>query len=266
MFSPAARTAAYVGFAAALASLSGCFGSKDSAVLILLGEQTTVFDGSVTTWAVQRGNGVVDEMGATISMTTIQNAPTTFPGGPGPAGAVAVLKFPESVRGKTFIDHFELHWEPHGHPPLGIFDKPHWDFHFYSIPEAQVRLIEPNASALPRPAAVPSGWLNAANDDEYLAQVVPQMGFHSLESRVLDPGYVFDHTLIFGYWKGQNIFVEPMITKAWFEKEEDRQYSQAIPVPPGIPSGTRYPTRLEVRYASEASVYTITFKDFVTVP
>lgn len=34
-----------------------------------------------------------------------------------------------------------LNWNPHGHPPAGIYDLPHFDLHFYMMPESEALAI-----------------------------------------------------------------------------------------------------------------------------
>jgi len=55
-----------------------------------------------------------------------------------------------------------LDWNPHGHEPDGIYNLPHFDFHFYITPEAEVDAIVPTdpnyatrANNLPAGALVP---------------------------------------------------------------------------------------------------------------
>jgi hypothetical protein len=33
----------------------------------------------------------------------------------------------------TAYNHIGIDWNPQGHEPQGIYDKPHFDFHFYMI-------------------------------------------------------------------------------------------------------------------------------------
>ncbi len=43
-----------------------------------------------------------------------------------------ILPFPKT-KGMHFYTHGYLDWNPQGHIPVGIYDKPHFDFHFYII-------------------------------------------------------------------------------------------------------------------------------------
>lgn len=65
------------------------------------------------------------------------------------------------------------HWNPHGHPPANIYDRPHFDFHYYTIGEQERHMIAPGDVKL----SVHTGT-------EYLPEgyiptdTVPMMGLH----------------------------------------------------------------------------------------
>ena len=103
-------------------------------------------------------------------MSVVQNAPegeggegTDHGAGEGPAGAVAVLAYPAEVREQTLFDHLELHWNPVGHEPEGIYSLPHFDLHFFDVPPSEVLavdcvdLIQPAAERIPAPYIVTPG-------------------------------------------------------------------------------------------------------------
>ncbi len=85
---------------------------------------------TVTTWATTNADGSIREAGVILPYSLIANPPDAP--GTGPAGAIAVVPFPEKVRKNAFLNHFELNWEKHGHEPP-VFMVPHFDFHFYSV-------------------------------------------------------------------------------------------------------------------------------------
>jgi len=45
----------------------------------------------------------------------------------------AYASLPRSVQKATGIDHISIDFNPCGHPPLGVFTAPHYDFHIYRV-------------------------------------------------------------------------------------------------------------------------------------
>lgn len=71
-------------------------------------------------------------LGVTLTETALQGLPTEVP-----ANMVEmeeILPLPRGVKDLPFT-HATLDWNPKGHVPPGIYDVPHFDFHFYVISE-----------------------------------------------------------------------------------------------------------------------------------
>ena len=94
------------------------------------------------------------ELDATIPMAAIASAPAKGAMVWPPAEA-AVVPMPAEVRTATGIDHLTFYWEPMGHPPKP-FETPHFDFHFYTIPDSARRAID--CADKTKPAALPAGY------------------------------------------------------------------------------------------------------------
>lgn len=130
-----------------------------------------------------------------------------------------VLPLP-SEAGRTPIRNAVLDWNPHGHAPAGIYDRPHFDFHFYTIPDSDRRRIvatdpdfDRKAARQPEPGLVPAGYVEAP------VPAVPLMGVHWVDMASPEfQGQPFTHTFIFGSWDGRMTFYEPMVTLAFLEK------------------------------------------------
>lgn len=136
-----------------------------------------------------------------------------------------VLPLHQKAKALTAFDHVTVNWEPMGHEPIGIYNVPHFDMHFYKISVADQMMITPVPG--PVPAA---GYLPAA----YVIQgaTVPQMGTHWLNpaSPELPPSFQpFTHTFIFGSNNGHVHFYEPMITRAFLLS--GNSVSKSFPVP-----------------------------------
>lgn len=257
----AGRRSAALLLGCALVALCAACGGGDGLPLTT-GRSATVFGGTVSTWA-RLHHGVVQEAGATVPLTTVINAPAAarqdHGGGTGPAGAWCVLPFPDAVRETTFLDHFQLHWNPAGHPP-DRYAAPHFDFHAYGIAEAQVRAIGPTDTNVPAADRFPAGYTSPASVEEYQAQIVPEMGFHSLDLSELTSPTPFGATMVLGYYGGSLIFVEPMVTADRLLARES--FTLAIPRPPVLGRTTLYPTRCEARFNASQQLYDFVFTAF----
>ena len=216
------------------------------------GESVQVEGKDVSTWASFDGNGEPVQVGVSVAYGIISSPP--IEPGEGPAGAIAVVRFPEAARSSTVLDHFELHWEREGHPPA-TFQLPHFDLHAYRIPEAEVARIVPPDSAAPAENRIPAGYVYIAEE------IVPQMGVHAVDPQ--DLGKAFDAVMILGYFGGEMIFVEPMITQELLAKKQD--FSLNVPVPGELGRSAWYPTSFAARYDQAADAYHFVFEDFIEI-
>lgn len=118
-----------------------------------------------------------------------------------------VLPLPQQALGVTPIKHLVINWNPHGHPLEGIYTVPHFDFHFYTITNAE-RLainIDPFIGIPPADGYLPEGYVAAGP--------VPQMGMHWADPTSPEfNGQPFTYTFIYGSYNGAVTFTEPMIT------------------------------------------------------
>jgi hypothetical protein len=146
-------------------------------------------------------------------------------------GNVLLLDLP--ARNPTPYEFVQFDWNPNGHEPDSVYDKPHFDFHFYRVPVEVRNSIVPDAPGYAIKAAnkpAPLYWYPFHVDAATLAGgapdsavTVPLMGMHWLDVRSPElqklagnPGawQPFTKTFIYGSWDGQFIFDEPMITRA----------------------------------------------------
>ncbi len=233
------------------------------------GESTTVSGGTVSTWARVNGGGKVIWVGLTIPMAMVENQP--FPG-TGPLGAVATLKYPAIVQETTYFNHAEIHSQLHGHPTnpsyadMFRYMAPHFDFHFYAIPAAQVVTIPPGPPVPPVPATrVPLGYAQPEGS-------VPQMGRHSApltEFTATDP---WELTMLAGFLPYAKYialgepymhFIEPMITREFLLRRQN--FTLPIPMPAVLGKATRYPTEFTAHYDRGLDAYHFVFKGFESV-
>lgn len=240
--------------------LLGGTANADRSDKFIAGESASVAGGTVSTWARVNGAGKVIWVGLTIPLSMVENL---LPRGSGPAGAVAVLNYPPVVQQTTYFNHAEVHSNEHGHPTNPLFAQtnrysaPHFDFHFYSIPVADVFAIPPGLFFTLAPAErVPGGWAQPEPGS------VPQMGRHAApltEFTATDPWLL---TMISGFLPDASYmhFIEPMITREFLLRRKN--FTIPVPTPAVLGRATRYPTECVVAYDKDADAYHIVFKGF----
>jgi hypothetical protein len=240
----------------------GC--ATPAAESAIAGGCATVFGAEVCTWATMSGPTVA-EVGATVPLAAIENAPAEMPM-VWPPVPVATLALPEPASRQTGITHLAVDWEAGGHPPAP-FLTPHFDFHFYSLPESEVDAID--CADTRKPAALPAGYgLPDIALPPHMAEMmqvstlvglcVPKMGMHAMPRTDLERQDTFDGTMVIGYYKEAPIFVEPMVSKAMLMRRQS--FELPTPVVPGA-SGPQ-PTRFRAEYDPATQAYRLTLSGF----
>jgi hypothetical protein len=175
----------------------------------------------------------------------------------------------------------QFDWNPVGHEPAGVYDLPHFDFHFYTVPLSVRNSIVPTdpnyvtkAASFPGESLRAPFYIDAATPAQITpAQAtVPVMGLHWLDVRSPElqgmTGHpeafkTFTKTFIYGSWDGQFIFDEPMITRAYLLAKHDATDAslrdELIPVPTAAhysPAGY-YPNAYRITYDAQAKEYRV---------
>jgi hypothetical protein len=190
-----------------------------------------------------------------------------------------LLELPENHG--TQFKFVEVNWNPAGHEPPGVYDVPHFDFHFYNIPKAERDLIVPsNPQYVESARNAPAGqharafFVNPAVALNAPAEVVavPKMGVHwvnakspELQGMVGNPAGFrpFTATYIQGAWNGRFIFEEPMITRAHILAKRTATDSagrdEIIPLASAVkasPAGY-YPSAYRITYDAASKEYRV---------
>lgn len=236
---------------------------------IIFGDMALVADNRdddhlVATWALVTPEDDVEEVGLTIPVALFDNQPTEK--GTGPAGAIASLVFPKVVQDFTFLNHVGLHSQIHGHPaPPGSVNPdrnriPHFDFHFYAVPESKVWDIPLALPPLPLVPAerLPLGYLQPGPSE-------PQMGRHSAPAwSLLDPNPL-STIMIAGFLPdgSEMHFIEPMISREFLLQRND--FELPVPMPQEFGRLMHYPTKCEAEYDPAFDAYHFVFSKFVLV-
>jgi hypothetical protein len=173
----------------------------------------------------------------------------------------------------------ELDWNPQGHGDP--YAEGHFDFHFYTISEAEVHGIMPSdpqygakAANNPPASAIPSFYFEPASALGIPADsaAVPMLGLHWLDVRSpelqgmlgnADAYKPFTSTFIYGAWDGQLIFMEPMITRSHILAKRDATdpavRDQVIPIAtsPSFPAGGFRPDAYRIAWDVQAREFRI---------
>jgi hypothetical protein len=243
--------------ASALGACRAASGSDASATRTDYGAPVKIGNGSARAYVtITKG---VPEVGVVLSEGALAGLPSVHaPGGvveQGHTTFASVLELP--ARNPTSFRHVLMNWNPAGHEPPGVYDKPHFDFHFYRITAAERNAIDPSdpeyqrkAERRPDAERIPARYIMPA------PLPFARMGVHWVDTTSAElKGETFTRTLIYGSWDGEMIFVEPMITKAYLETKP--QFSATLPAPPRGRGDGFYPEGYSVRWDAAQKEYRI---------
>lgn len=158
-------------------------------------------------------------------------------------------------------EHMGFDWNPTGHEPPGVYDLPHFDFHFYTISQ-HVRhnmtcagADTANCMKSVEPALVPAGYFPTP-------AAVPMMGWHWVD--VTSPefnGQLFTRTFIYGYYKGVTAFLEPMVTLAYLKSKPNMKFP--VKQQQAVSKNGYYPQNCMIGYSPVQDVYEVALVDLV---
>ncbi|MHB0939242.1 MAG: DUF5602 domain-containing protein [Armatimonadota bacterium] len=202
------------------------------------GAKVKVGTGSAYTWLLADGLGSPLAIGISITDAALASLPAE--------DVAYTLPLPRQAR-ETPFTHVVVNWNVHGHIPPGIYDVPHFDYHFYIItPEQRAQITATGedlarVTRMPAPAAIPQGYIGPEGTFE------PEMGWHWIDPASPEfHGQPFTETFIYGFYNGQMAFLEPMVTSAFLA---GRPFvSRALALPAVYPAPGYYPTGYAISY------------------
>ncbi|TDD33906.1 hypothetical protein E1287_18350 [Actinomadura sp. KC06] len=253
------------------------------------GHSLSLGDGAMRTYT-QRVRSRPLAMGVTFRASTLRNLPIPVSDGKHcfdkdgsgdldlhkecAVGHELVLDLPRGFRSAidTPFKWSLTNWNPQGHMPTGVYDVPHFDFHFYIQPLAERNQIRPGPCPMLtncddyKRAKLPVPERYRPPDFSDVDAVEPAMGNHLID--LTGPefnGRPFTHTWIYGQYDGEITFYEAMITKAWFDGQR-KGATGDICVPFKQPREWRlagwYPTSYCIAYRENRDDYTVALTDF----
>lgn len=189
------------------------------------------------------------------------------------------------AKNPTVYKFVQFGWNPKGHEPPGVWDVPHFDFHFWTASKSVRSSIVPSdpqfadkAAKYPADSLRAPFYLDAAAAARTTpaAMTVPEMGLHWIDVRTPEVQAIagkpeaykpFTKTYIYGTWNGEFIFAEPMITRAYLlEKRATKNAAvrdETIAVPSaGFAKAGYYPEAYRIRWDENSREYLISLTNF----
>lgn len=219
----------------------------------ILGDVLPFGNGTARSWVHVDGRGEPTTLGITLTEAALEGLPAEVT-----PGLIWMVEYILSIPEMPLLpfDHIGVNWNPRGHIPAGIYNVPHFDFHFYTISPEQRSQITARGEDLercrrsPMPGHLPEGYVFAPESEE------PGMGGHWIDPLSHEfHGKDFTSTFLFGTHEGGIIFWEPMITKAYLETKPDA--SMPLQVPQEYARDGYYPTGYSIRYDAGRKEYTV---------
>jgi hypothetical protein len=210
-------------------------------------------NGLVRTWVDVDNEAMPESFGLIMKTSCLDGLPDITHG----ASQEFIIAIPDEMHRLPFTD-VAINWDPLGHTPGGIYDKPHFDMHFYMISEAQRTAIPPYVSDslkfknVPAAQYLPANYVKAPGGE-------PKMGAHwvdvtSREFNTNPPQ--FTETFVYGTYNGDVTFLEPMITYDYL-KNVLTSYTRSIPWPARVKKSGYYPHTLILEKVDDE--YHVTF-------
>ncbi len=231
---------------ASMLLFAGCSDHSATQPNRIFGPSVTMGNGSAKSWISLDAQGNPTGIGFNMSKGSLDNLPAAMP------GTDYMLALPDEATTKTPYQHIMINWNPMGHEPDGIYNVPHFDFHFYIQPMAETMAIPPYMPAtaakfdnLPVAGSIHSDFAKGPGG-------VPGMGAHW--SDLTSPefkGAPFTETFVFGSYDGKVTFWEQMITLAWLKGNPT--LDKAIKQPTRFDKASYYPTRYKVTTNADGS-------------
>jgi hypothetical protein len=267
-------------------ALAGCAHAPSTPTTRTLGAPSALGGGTVASYADVDASGSVQAIGVLFSGAALDGLPTAPSDGHHcfdvnkddsidpehecSGSHETVLPLPSDAARKADLPFkwAMLNWNPHGHIPPGIYDKPHFDVHFYIDPIEKVFAIETGPCGPEHVRCdlfararqpLPANYMHA--DFKDVEAVAPAMGNHLVDPTAPEfRGVPFTRTWIYGANEGRVTFYEEMVTLAYMKSQPDTCYP--IKTAAAVAVAGRYPTKSCIRYAKDKAEYTVSLEGF----
>jgi len=232
-----------------LLSFSAFLSNSAQAQNVFVGDSVALGDGFAFVWIETDGDNVPVRVGFTLDHGLLSDLPGQE--------QQNWLEFPDAGEHSLWkVVLFD--WNPTGHEP-SVYEEAHFDFHFAIVPRALMDAISNGAHMDPvAPELIPPGY--EPSTDPPLA--VANMGVHYFDKFAREwQGDPFTETLIYGYYQGEFLFMEPMITRVFLLA--GKTDTLAIKQPKTFATPGYYPTNYAIEFDKAANLHHIVLIDFV---
>ena len=247
------------------------------------GAPVRVGNGNARTYVVldERAGGAPVEIGVALDEAALEGLPAAPAGGAHDHSGSKMYDLQLPARHGTPYRFVQLDWNPGGHEPPGVYDTPHFDFHFYTITQSERDAIDPavvgeaeftaRGNRLPPEAERAETYVPLSPPGGPLV-MVPRMGVHwatvhapELQGLMGRPEAArpFTTTFLRGSWDGRVTFDEPMVTRAFILGRKtaaaaaQRDSVMPLTAAPRVRAAGHYPTAYRVAYDARAREYRI---------
>lgn len=224
------------------------------------GPSINIGEGSAHAFVAVDAAGKPSVIGIKLSEQVLKNLPSEAP--PGADRWEYKLALPAEATSLGY-DHIVVDWNPKGHIPQGVYDTAHFDFHFYLIDEEERNLITAVNEDLertnrpPEKKHMPKGYVLPPGTE------IPRMGSHAIDPTSGEfNGKPFTATFIYGFYNGQMIFLEPMVSESYLKTGPD--FVASIPVPESYSFPAHYPTQYGVKYDDINEEYVVSLENLIS--
>lgn len=226
--------------------IMGCSESRNlgSTEVTYKGSPQKVGAGSAYAFTTFDASGKPSVIGVKMTEAALMDLPAEPPHGMDAWEYIIPLPKEAAISG---YDHIGIDWNPRGHIPNGVYNMPHFDFHFYLINQEERDEItakgEDITIAHKQPALefMPEGYILPEGTE------VPRMGAHAIDPASPEFNKIpFTKTFIYGFYGGQMVFLEPMMTKAFLETNQNT--TDHIKLPKAYAKHAYYPAAYSVKY------------------
>lgn len=189
---------------------------------------------------------------------------------------------PKHIKEAAGIDHISIDFNPCGHPPVGVFTAPHYDFHFYKVdPEYRACMTCETPIGAPICNPAPSaqttsnglGFFNVntvlgsgalsnmpAGFEIGMGDMIPLMGGHAwnFTNQPSNASEWEDPVWVMGPYDGSIVYYEPMVPYSFVSGDTEKTYEEDLTYEGQTVK--ELPTMYTVVYDATSQFTTITLK------